>query len=108
MLNLVAVILNWYHRHFAITAAELCLLLKQGKDVSAVDSPVSYPEKNLALEENVMNDNSGRMDDDDGVHFSILPIYVYNCPLTSVMEQLVNRWTYNRPADIFEDLTFEV
>lgn len=48
------------------------------------------------------------MDDDDGAHFSVLPIYVYNCPLNSVMEQLVNRWTYNRPADIFEDLTFEV
>lgn len=60
---------------FAITAAEFCLLLKQGKDMPAVDSLVGYPEKNLVLEEDVMNGNS-RMNDDDGVHFSVLPIYV--------------------------------
>ncbi len=37
-----------------------------------------------------------------------LPVYVYNCPLASLGEQLVNKWTYQRPEDIFEDLTFKV
>lgn len=42
-------------------------------------------------------------------HISVpLPLYVYNCPVNFLSEQLVNRWTYTRPPDIFEDLTFKV
>ena len=37
-----------------------------------------------------------------------LPVYVYNCPLSYVTEHLVNRWTYSKPADLYEDLTFQL
>ena len=37
-----------------------------------------------------------------------LPIYVYNCPLSFLTEQLVNKSTYNRPKDFFEDLRFQL
>ncbi|XP_055884389.1 KICSTOR complex protein SZT2-like isoform X4 [Biomphalaria glabrata] len=35
-----------------------------------------------------------------------LPIYVYSCQLKNVTNSLVNRWSFNLPDDIFEDLTF--
>ena len=42
-------------------------------------------------------------------HVSVpLPLYVYNCPMNILSEQLVNRWTYTRSPDIYEDLTFKV
>jgi len=44
----------------------------------------------------------------NGMRMSVLPVYVYNCPLGMVTEQLLNRWTCERPGDIYEDLTFEV
>ena len=37
----------------------------------------------------------------------VLPIYIYNCPLQMLTDQLVNKWTYHRPDDISEDLTFK-
>ena len=37
--------------------------------------------------------------------FSI-PVYVYNCPLSALSDQLVNKWTHERAEDIFQDLTF--
>ena len=37
-----------------------------------------------------------------------LPVYVYNCPIKSLAEQLVNKWTHARAADIFEDLRFQL
>lgn len=43
-----------------------------------------------------------------GMRSPVLPLYVYNCPLGIITEQLLNRWTYERPRDIYEDLTFEV
>ena len=36
-----------------------------------------------------------------------LPVYIFNCPLSMVTEQLINKWTYHRPDDITEDLTFK-
>ena len=42
-------------------------------------------------------------------HVSVpLPLYVYNCPMNILSDQLVNRWTYTRSPDIYEDLTFKV
>ena len=35
-----------------------------------------------------------------------LPVYVYNCPLSYLTDQMVNKWTYKNPGDIFEDLHF--
>ena len=37
-----------------------------------------------------------------------LPVYIYNCPLRVLTEQLVNKWTFVRPPDVFEDLVFAV
>ena len=36
-----------------------------------------------------------------------LPCYIYNCPLEYLSEQLVNKWTFDQPQDIYEDLTFQ-
>ena len=36
-----------------------------------------------------------------------LPVYIYNCPLNDLSEQLVNKWTYQRPFDVYEDLQFK-
>ena len=36
-----------------------------------------------------------------------LPIYVYDCPLNNITEQLVNRWTFQATPDIFHDLRFD-
>ena len=36
----------------------------------------------------------------------VIPVYTYNCPLNSLTEQLINKWTYKSPADIYQDLTF--
>ena len=36
----------------------------------------------------------------------VIPVYTYNCPLSSLTDQLVNKLTYKSPADIFQDLTF--
>ena len=42
-------------------------------------------------------------------HMSVpLPLYTYNCPGNVLSDQLVNHWTYTRPPDIYEDLTFKV
>ena len=42
-------------------------------------------------------------------HVSVpLPLYTYNCPGNVLSDQLVNHWTYTRPPDIYEDLTFKV
>ena len=35
-----------------------------------------------------------------------IPVYIYDCPLNSLTDQLVNKWTYRRPVDIYQDLTF--
>ena len=35
-----------------------------------------------------------------------IPVYIYNCPLNSLTDQLVNKWTYKSPPDLFQDLTF--
>ena len=36
-----------------------------------------------------------------------LPIYIYNCPLADLSEQLVNKWTHHKAFDIYEDLQFK-
>ncbi|CAH1774976.1 unnamed protein product [Owenia fusiformis] len=36
-----------------------------------------------------------------------LPVYFYNCSLNNITEHLVNRWSYEPPDDIFQDLRFE-
>lgn len=33
-----------------------------------------------------------------------IPVYIYNCPLTSLTEQLVNKWTYVKPPDLYQDM----
>ena len=38
----------------------------------------------------------------------VLPCYIYNCPLSFLSEQLINKWTFQCPSDIYEDLTFKV
>lgn len=35
-----------------------------------------------------------------------LPVYVYNCPVNCLTDQIVNKWTCKMPADIYEDLRF--
>ncbi|ELT88147.1 hypothetical protein CAPTEDRAFT_195377 [Capitella teleta] len=37
-----------------------------------------------------------------------LPVYVYNCPLNYLSEQLVNRWTFQKLNDLYEDMQFPV
>ena len=34
-----------------------------------------------------------------------IPVYIYSCPMTCLHDQLVNKWTYCKPPDIFQDLT---
>ena len=36
----------------------------------------------------------------------VLPVYTYNCPLSCLTDQLVNKWTFKSDADIYQDLTF--
>jgi hypothetical protein len=37
-----------------------------------------------------------------------LPVYVYNCPLSYLSDQIVNRWTLKKLTDLFEDMRFPV
>lgn len=37
-----------------------------------------------------------------------LPVYVYNCQLNYLSDQLVNQWSYKKLSDIFEDLKFQM
>ena len=37
-----------------------------------------------------------------------IPVYVYNCPLSSLTEQLVNRWTHQPQMDVYQDLTTQL
>ena len=39
---------------------------------------------------------------------SKLPVYIYNCSLSFLRDQLVDKWTFKRPDDIFQDLSTEM
>ncbi|XP_013407252.1 KICSTOR complex protein SZT2 isoform X2 [Lingula anatina] len=35
-----------------------------------------------------------------------LPMFIYQCSMSSLTEQLVSKWSYMEPQDIFQDMTF--
>ncbi|CAG5136150.1 unnamed protein product, partial [Candidula unifasciata] len=37
----------------------------------------------------------------------LMPVYVYSCQLKNVISSLVDKWTFNLPEDIFEDMSFK-
>ena len=59
--------------------------------------PADIPEPEAAKANEVLPDNYKAF---------AIPVYIYNCPLNSLTDQLVNKWTYKSPSDIFQDLTF--
>ena len=37
----------------------------------------------------------------------VLPVYVYDCTMSDLVEQLTNKWSFDGFPDIFQDLTFK-
>ena len=59
--------------------------------------PADVPEPEAAQANEALPDNYKAF---------AIPVYIYNCPLNSLTDQLVNKWTYKSPSDIYQDLTF--
>lgn len=59
--------------------------------------PADMPEPEAAIANEALPDNYKAF---------AIPVYIYNCPLNSLTDQLVNKWTYKSPSDIYQDLTF--
>lgn len=75
---------------------------QEDEDTEQLDTPLETVEDMSAEPE------CGECEDvPSGYSSFLMPVFVYNCPLSSLTQQLVNKWTYQKPVDIFQDLTFK-
>ncbi|XP_060082039.1 KICSTOR complex protein SZT2-like [Ylistrum balloti] len=82
--------------------------------ISGTDKDVEVDEQteleNLEREDTV-TDLPGEMEEESNKENKyltcVVPMYVYECYLNNVTDSLINPWTFELAADIFEDCTFQ-